>query len=168
MYNTKFQVKYYNIEKELLSKINVVEEYQYQYSPQDVFDICNKLYRDELLSVFELEYFEDDKMNEMIKNVYNALMINLEFKKIIDEMLQFCFKDFFLDKMENIPLNLEQEQEQEQSIKKQIILTTLFSQHLFYITHKCICQQLELGTIDNDLLVELKTHSIDIFTNQFV
>ena len=170
MYNTKFQVKYYNIEKELLSKINVVEEYQYQYSPQDVFDICNKLYRDELLSVFELEYFEDDKMNEMIKNVYNALMINLEFKKIIDEMLQFCFKDFFLDKMENIPLNLEQEQEQEQeqSIKKQIILTTLFSQHLFYITHKCICQQLELGTIDNELLLELKTHSIDIFTNQFV
>ena len=166
MYNTKFQVKYYNIEKELLSKINVVEEYQYQYSPQDVFDICNKLYRDELLSVFELEYFEDDKMNEMIKNVYNALMINIEFKKIIDEMLQFCFKDFFLDKMEDIPLNLKKEKEE--SIKTQIILTTLFSQHLFYITHKCICQQLELGTIDNDLLVELKTHSIDIFTNQFV
>ena len=166
MYNTKFQVKYYNIEKELLSKINVVEEYQYQYSPQDVFDICNKLYRDELLSVFELEYFEDDKMNEMIKNVYNALMINLEFKKIIDEMLQFCFKDFFLDKMEDIPLNLKKERED--SIKKQIILTTLFSQHLFYITHKCICQQLELGTIDNVLLLELKTHSIDIFTNQFV
>ena len=166
MYNTKFQVKYYNIEKELLSKINVVEEYQYQYSPQDVFDICNKLYRDELLSVFELEYFEDDKMNEMIKNVYNELMINIEFKKIIDEMLQFCFKDFFLDKMENIPLNLKKEKED--SIKKQIILTTLFSQYLFYITHKCICQQLELGTIDNDLLVELKTHSIDIFTNQFV
>jgi len=166
MYNTKFQVKYYNIEKELLSKINVVEEYQYQYSPQDVFDICNKLYRDELLSVFELEYFEDDKMNEMIKNVYNALMINLEFKKIIDEMLQFCFKDFFLDKMEDIPLNLKKERED--SIKKQIILTTLFSQHLFYITHKCICQQLELGTIDKCLLVELKTHSIDIYKNQFV
>ena len=166
MYNTKFQVKYYNIEKELLSKINVVEEYQYQYSPQDVLDICNKLYRDELLSVFELEYFEDDKMNEMIKNVYNTLMINIEFKKIIDEMLQFCFKDFVLDKIEDIPLNLKKENEE--SIKKQIILTTLFSQHLFYITHKCICQQLELGTIDNDLLVELKTHSIDIFTNQFV
>ena len=166
MYNTKFQVKYYNIEKELLSKINLDEEYQSQYSHQDVLDICNKLYRDELLSVFELEYFEDDKMNEMIKNVYNALMINLEFKKIIDEMLQFCFKDFFLDKMEDIPLNLKKERED--SIKKQIILTTLFSQHLFYITHKCICQQLELGTIDNVLLLELKTHSIDIFTNQFV
>ena len=163
MYNTKFKVKYYDIEKELLSNINVV---QCQYSPEDVFDICNKLYRDELLSVFELEYFEDDNMNEMIKNVYNTLMINVEFKKIIDEMLQLCFKDFFLDKMEDIPLNLKKEKED--SIKKQIILTTLFSQHLFYITHKCICQQLELGTIDNDLLVELKTHSIDIFTNQFV
>ena len=33
------------------------EEYQYQYSPQDVLDICNKLYRDELLSAFELEFF---------------------------------------------------------------------------------------------------------------
>jgi len=163
MYNTKFKVKYNDIEKELLSNINVV---QYQYWPEDVFDICNKLYRDELLSVFELEYFEDDKMNEIIKNVYNILMINVEFKKIIDEMLQFCFKDFFLDKIEDIPLNLKQENEE--SIKKQIILTTLFSQHLFYITHKCICQQLELGTIDNELLVELKTHSIDIFTNQFV
>jgi hypothetical protein len=163
MYNTKFKVKYYDIEKELLSNINVV---QCQYSPEDVFDICNKLYRDELLSVFELEYFEDDNMNEMIKNVYNTLMINIEFKKIIDEMLQCCFKDFVLDKMEDIPLNLKQENEE--SIKKQIILTTLFSQHLFYITHKCICQQLELGTIDNELLVELKTHSIDIFTNQFV
>ena len=166
MYNTKFQVKYYNIEKELLSNINLVEEYQYQYSPQDVLDICNKLYRDELLSVFDLEFFEDDKMNEMIKNVYNTLMINIEFKKIIDEILQFSFKDFFLDKMEDIPLNLKKERED--SIKKQIILTTLFSQHLFYITHKCICQQLEVGTIDNELLLELKTHSIDIFTNQFV
>ena len=166
MYNTKFQVKYYNIEKELLSNINLVEEYQYQYSPQDVLDICNKLYRDELLSVFDLEFFEDDKMNEMIKNVYNTLMINIEFKKIIDEILQFSFKDFFLDKMEDFPLNLKKERED--TIKKQIILTTLFSQHLFYITHKCICQQLEVGTIDNELLLELKTHSIDIFTNQFV
>ena len=93
-------------------------------------------------------------------------MINVEFKKIIDEMLQFCFKDFFLDKVEDIPLNLKQENEE--SIKKQIILTTLFSQHLFYITHKCICQQIEWGTIDKCLLTELKTHSIDIFTNQFV
>jgi hypothetical protein len=155
MYNTKFKVKYNDIEKELLSQEDLVK--QYNYSSQDIMDICNKLYRDELLSVFGLEYFENDKMNEIMINVYDKMMTNIEFKNIIDAILQFCFKDFFLNK-----------EEKEESIKKQIILTTLFSQHLFYITHKCICQQIEWGTIDTGLLVELKTHSIDIFTNQFV
>ena len=163
MYNTKFQVKYYNIEKELLSKINVVEEYQYQYSPQDVFDICNKLYRDEFLSVFGLEYFENDNINAMITILYDKMMTNMEFKNIIDDILQFCCKDPFLNT--NVPL---EEDNEEKEIKKQIIVTSLFSQHLFYITHKCICQQIEWGTIDKNLLVELKTHSIDIYKNQFV
>ena len=155
MYNTKFKVKYNDIEKELLSQEDLVK--QYNYSSQDIMDICNKLYRDEFLSVFGLEYFENDKINNMIANVYDKMMTNIEFKEIIDNISNFCFKDFFLKKEEN-----------EESIKKQIILTSLFSQNLFFITHKCVCQQIELGTIDKDLLVELKTHSIDIFTNQFV
>ena len=155
MYNTKFQVKYNDIEKELMSKIDLDKECSYSY--QDVLDVCNKLYRDELLSAFGLEYFENENMNEMLANVYDKMMTNIEFKEIIDNISNFCFKDFFLKKEEN-----------EESIKKQIILTSLFSQNLFFITHKCVCQQIELGTIDKDLLVELKTHSIDIFTNQFV
>jgi hypothetical protein len=155
MYNTKFKVKYNDIEKELMSKIDLDKECS--YSCRDVLDVCNKLYRDEFLSVFGLEYFETDKINEMISNVYDKMMTNIEFKEIVDNISNFCFKDFFLKKEEN-----------EESIKKQIILTSLFSQNLFFITHKCVCQQIELGTIDKDLLVELKTHSIDIFTNQFV
>ena len=155
MYNTKFQVKYNDIEKELISKIELDKECS--YSCRDVLDVCNKLYRDEFLSAFGLEYFENDKINNMIVNVYDKMMTNIEFKEIIDNISNFCFKDFFLKKEEN-----------EESIKKQIILTSLFSQNLFFITHKCVCQQIELGTIDKDLLVELKTHSIDIFTNQFV
>ena len=155
MYNTKFKVKYHDIEKELLSQEDLVK--QYNYSSQDIMDICNKLYRDEFLSVFGLEYFENDKINEMLTILYDKMMTNIEFKEIVDNISNFCFKDFFLKKEEN-----------EESIKKQIILTTLFSQNLFFITHKCVCQQIELGTIDKDLLVELKTHSIEIFTNQFV
>jgi len=155
MYNTKFQVKYNDIEKELMSKLDLDKECSYSY--QDVLDVCNKLYRDELLSVFGLEYFENENMNEMLANVYDKMMTNIEFKEIIDNISNFCFKDLFFKKEEN-----------EESIKQQIILTTLFSQNLFFITHKCVCQQIELGSIDKDLLVELKTHSIDIFTNQFV
>jgi hypothetical protein len=160
MYNTKFKVKYNDIEKELLSQEDLVK--QYNYTSQDIMDICNKLYRDEFLSVFGLEYFENDKINSMITIVYDKMMTNMEFKKIIDDILQFCCKDSFLN------TNMQLDDEEEKEIKKQIIVTTLFSQHLFYITHKCICQQIEWGTIDTVLLVELKTHSIDIFTNQFV
>jgi hypothetical protein len=162
MYNTKFKVKYNDIEKELLSQEDLVK--QYNYTSQDIMDICNKLYRDEFLSVFGLEYFENDKINEMITIVYDKMMTNMEFKQIIDDILQFCCKEPFL----NINMPLKKEKEEEEEIKKQIIVTTLFSQHLFYITHKCICQQIEWGTIDKCLLTELKTHSIDIYKNQFV
>jgi hypothetical protein len=162
MYNTKFKVKYNDIEKELLSQEDLVK--QYNYTSQDIMDICNKLYRDEFLSVFGLEYFENDKINEMITIVYDKMMTNMEFKQIIDDILQFCCKEPFL----NINMPLKKEKEEEEEIKKQIIVTTLFSQHLFYITHKCICQQIEFGTIDKCLLTELKTHSIDIYKNQFV
>jgi hypothetical protein len=50
---------------------------------------------------------------------------------------------------------------------RQLILISLFSQHLFHITHKCICQQIELGMVDNDLLVELKTHSFEFVKTHF-
>ena len=163
MYNTKFKVKYNDIEKELLSQEDLVK--QYNYSSQDIMDICNKLYRDEFLSVFGLEYFENDKINEMLTIVYDKMMTNIEFKNIIDDILQFCCKDSFL----NTNMLLEEDnEEKEKEIKKQFVLTSLFSQHLFYITHKCVCQQFEWGTIDKSLLVELKTHSIDIYKNQFV
>ena len=89
MYNTKFKVKYNDIEKELLSQEDLVK--QYNYSSQDIMDICNKLYRDEFLSVFGLEYFENDKINNMIANVYDKMMTNIEFKEIIDNISNFCF-----------------------------------------------------------------------------
>jgi hypothetical protein len=104
----------------------------------------------------------------MITIVYDKMMTNMEFKKIIDDILQFCCKDSFLNINMSLKEDNEEKDEEQKEIKKQIIVTSLFSQHLFYITHKCICQQIEWGTIDTVLLVELKTHSIDIFTNQFV
>jgi hypothetical protein len=42
----------------------------------------------------------------------------------------------------------------------------LFSQTLFYITHKCVCQQLTTGTIDKNLLNELKTRTIEVLNDK--
>jgi len=37
---------------------------------------------------------------------------------------------------------------------------------MFYLTHKCICQQFTLGTIDNDLLSQLLEKSRQILSDK--
>jgi hypothetical protein len=165
-YNTQFTVKYNDIEKELIHKLKnkTPEEYEensdeeHEYSSEDVLDICNKLYRDELLSVFGADDFIDDKIDLGMKYVFEKMSINTEFHKIIEEMTQICINTF---------LKNEEIDEQKLLDIKQLITITLFSQDIFYITHNCICQQIEVGTIDNDLLVQLRKHSVDLFKNQF-
>jgi len=170
MYNTQFKVKYNDIEDELIHKLKVktTQEYdmdvnensneEHEYSTQDVIDICNKLYRDELLTVFGAENLMDDKIDKGITYVYEIMIKNYYFNEIIFEM-EKILNDIFI-KQEIIT------SEKQESIR-QLILLTLFSQNIFHITHKCICQQIEVGTVDCELLIELKKHSIDIIKNQF-
>jgi hypothetical protein len=144
MYNTQFKVKYYDIKEELTMKLKCETE-EYEYSVDDVEDICNKLYRDELLSVFWADGFMDDKLDNGLKYVYETMMKNDKFKAIIDELTRIY---------EVVDGALAEEGRLDQ-----LITISLFSQPLFHITHKCICQQLDKNEIDDDLLVELKTKS---------
>lgn len=161
MYNTQFKVKYKNIEQELIHNLkNKIPDdpnvNEYEYTSEDVLDICNKLYRDEFLSVFGAEDITDDIIDKGIKYVYDIMINNTKFKEIIDELSKFGINQFIK--------NEEISNEKTESIK-QLLLLILFSQNIFYITHKCICQQIELGTIDDDLLVELRNNSIDLLKN---
>ena len=166
MYNTQFKVKYNEIEEELIHKLkdktpeecaeNPDEEHE--YSSQDVLDICNKLYRDELLSVFGAEDLSDDNIDKGMLYVFDNMMMNDRFKEMMNEMETILINQI-LQKEEVTP--------EKQDSLKYLLLLTLFSQHLFHITHKCICQQIETGMINNDLLVELRKHSVDIVKNQF-
>jgi len=166
MYNTQFKVKYKDIEDELLHKLKVKTPQDYEensdeeheYSSQDVIDICNKLYRDELFSVFGVDNLIDDKIDKGINYVYNIMMTNEKFKEIINEMSNLSSNEFLEDK--------EITPEKQESLR-QLILISLFSQQLFHIMHKCICQQIEIGIIDNELLVELRKHSVDLLKNGF-
>jgi hypothetical protein len=40
----------------------------------------------------------------------------------------------------------------------------MFSQQLFYLTHQCICKMLVEGHVGNELLNELKSKLITIFS----
>ena len=158
MYDTKFIVKYHDIQEELdliLKKDNEVDHYQ--YSSQDILDICNKLYRDELCSVFYAEDIMDDKIDKGMKTVFDIMLVNPDFKAIIDKIKELLLLresknlELELDTVNLDTINLD-------TINLEILLT-LFSENIFYITHKCICQQITTGHIDTGLLENLNQNT---------
>ena len=165
MYNTQFKVKYNEIEQELCVKLKekTPQEYEensdeeYEYSTQDVIDISHKLYIDEFISVFGANDILDDKIDVGMKYIFEKMCTNVEFNKIIEEMSQLALNAYLPDK---------EFQDQQLLDFKQLITLILFSKNIFYITHKCICQHLELGTIDDELLVDLRAHSVNHLKKQ--
>jgi hypothetical protein len=146
MYNTNFVVKYHDIQEELLVKNKTTLEYE----DQDILDICDKLYRDELCSVFYAEDILDDKIDQGYKFVYDKMILNERFKSVISEI-----NKILNDKNISDVFSKEENEQNEQNDNYDFfILLTLFSKDLFYLTHKCICQQFTLATINNDLLLK--------------
>jgi hypothetical protein len=164
MYNTNFKVKYNIIETELLAKLREKlftknedendDDEDEDYSEEDVLDICDKLYKDELLSVFNLEDLNDDvSLNKAVELVWTEVVKNSDFKSLISEIETTYFQEL---------------KTQSECNFEYIIVISFFSKQLFHITHNCICQQLESGTINNDLLVELKIVSMELFENKIL
>lgn len=166
MYNTQFDVKYNDIETELIEKLNNKETTNYNL--EDVSDICSKLYRDELMSVFDVHFILDDKLDQGMKNIYKIMIKNEKFKQITDDLINAYLLEFIQTKEceeeEEVVLTQKQEVKQLEQFQqvRQLVLLILFSQNIFYITHKCICQQMEQGTINDDLLVSLKQKSTEL------
>jgi len=164
MYDTKFIVKYHDIQEEL--DIILKKDNEDQYSSQDISDICNKLYRDELCSVFYAEDIMDDKIDKGMKTVFDIMLVNPDFKAIIDKIKELLLLresknlELELDTVDLDVINLESRLDTVNldTINLEILLT-LFSENIFYITHKCICQQITTGRIDTDLLENLNQNT---------
>ncbi len=156
MYNTDFKVKYNDIKEDLLKNKTPQESNpgpDCEYSNQDVLDICNKLYRDELVSVFYADDIIDNKIDDGIKCILEKMMLNNDFKLLVDDLKYYFLNDNY---EEAIKIYFTQN-------SNFMIILTLFNPELFYIFHKCICQQLTLGTIDTNLLDEIKKNAIHLF-----
>lgn len=152
MYNTEFNVKYNDIMEELTFKfknktqeeLDLNSDPEYEYSNDDILDICDKLYRDEFLSVFYANDDLDDKIDAGMNYVLEKMLENPNFKLLIDELKKSISIDIGLTgEVNGFNINL-------------LCILTLFKREFFYLFHKCICQQLTLGTIDAELLDELK------------
>ena len=132
------------------------EDLDLEYTMEDVHLICEKLYRDELLSVFEVDTINDPNMDTGIKRVIERMIDNANFKQLLEDI-----KHEIIDtsKFTGTPTeiqNLERNSEY-------LIFITLFSQHVFYITHKCICQLFTVNEIDTELINQLKNKTISLF-----
>lgn len=152
MYNTGFEVKYHDIMEELIYKLkhNTEEDCEHEYTTQDILDICDKLYIDELCSVFYSEDILDDKIDQGMKYVFEKMLDNQEFKILFNKIKEGYFNETFIDS------GLTEEEKQNLRNNSHImVILTLFSKELFYITHKCICQQINTGIIDDSLMEKL-------------
>jgi len=154
MYDTDFKVKYYDIQQELLDKL--YNDPDPDYTQEDILDVCNKLYKDEITSVFYAEDILDDKIDQNMKQLLDKMNLNNSFQQIMNELklhfINYMFNQFEMDDTNNIE-NIDF-----------VIFLTLFSDKMFYITHKCICQQLISGLIDHELLVKIKEEALKILT----
>ena len=159
MYNTQFDVKYNDIETELIEKLNNTETTEYNL--EDVSDICSKLYRDELMTVFDVNFILDDRIDKGMKNIYEIMMANSNFKQLAYDLKETYFEEFIQPQKKGEADKTEAAEADQEKQVRQLLLMILFSQNVFYITHKCICQQIELNTINDDLLVTLKQKCIE-------
>jgi hypothetical protein len=132
------------------------DEEDIEYTIDDVHTICNKLYHDELLSVFGVDTINDENMDKGIKQVIEKMIENDNFRQLLEEIKRALIDITTLTNtssdLDNIRKNLEY-----------VIFITLFSQHVFYVTHKCICQLYTVGQLSPELYVQLRDKTISIF-----
>jgi hypothetical protein len=132
MYNTDFIVKYRNIQDELLEKIKCGEN---EYSEEEVFNICEELYRHELLNVLSIKNVNDITLDAKIHDLWLSLSKNIHFMRL------------FLFYKDNTPFSLLTENDD-------VLFASMFHYDLFLLTHKCICEILTKNNINNLLFSE--------------
>jgi len=152
-YDTIFIVKYHDIEQELLAKFKTTnddksnDDNSIKYDEQDILDICNKLYRDELQTVLiSQEDFDTTKLNAALTVLLEIMLKDADFNELLSNMGQRVLDG---------TLSSDHNADSEKNIKY-YIFTILFSQQLFYITHKIVCQYLTNNKISSELLTTLK------------
>lgn len=107
----------------------------------------DQLYRIQLLQSFDLNYWDDDKINQEIEKIYFILSLN------------GCFKEVFIKAKQNNSINeiLEIYKSNNREFQNDkinildendILFKLLFKYEYFDLTHRCIIDFLVNGTIN--------------------
>jgi hypothetical protein len=93
--------------------------------------ILNILYRQDILSIFELEDFDEKILNQCIFELYEKVKENLKLRKIMIYLAEQLMSD-----------------------DEKMGFLIMYSFDYLYVTHKCISEFLETGIISKENLNE--------------
>ena len=113
-YDLELLVKYKNIEEELIEKFNNNEE-DLGYTKEDVYQICDELYKYELLSFFKVNAIQDKKVQYSLSDIWKKINNYPNFIKVIEKYKE---KITLMDAEQTFIL--------------------MFNYSLFYYLHPCI------------------------------
>jgi hypothetical protein len=144
-YNYDFVCTYKDIEEKCIYDLHYPEKKEENLlngEPSDsdedeenIFFLCEEIYRIEFIKCFNLEEFDDNIINVQVKHLFDLCKGHEEFSRIIElvknkagyEDLEICFMQ-------------------------------LFSYELFYLTHNCIGKIHNRLPLDKDVEVKIVTH----------
>jgi hypothetical protein len=131
-YNTQYKCNYNSpdiFKNVIIENIEMDEEY----------NMREMLYRQDLLYVFQLEEFDDEKINKIIHEIYGKIKDNSHLDTILVKMAGLFFSE-----------------------DKEVGLMALFSFDYFYIFHPCLCDILKNGEVSNENLTKLIEHANNV------
>ena len=112
-YNYDFVCTYKDVEEKCIYDLHNLEKKEEKVlngEPSDsdedeenIYFLCEEIYRIEFIKCFNLEDFDDDIINAQVKNLFDLCKGNEEFSKIIqlvkektgDEDIEICFMQLF-------------------------------------------------------------------------
>jgi hypothetical protein len=144
-YNYDFVCTYKDVEEKCIYDLHhpeKKEEKELNGEPSDsdedednIYFLCEEIYRIEFIKCFNLEEFDDDIINAQVKGLFDLCKGHEEFSKIIhlvkektgDEDIEICFMQ-------------------------------LFSYELFYLTHNCIGKIHKSQPLDTSIVTKMVNH----------
>lgn len=123
-YNTTYICKYNN---------NVFsEDEEATLSDNEKYFVADSLYRNDVLNIFRLEDFDEQKINNCIDKIYEKVKNYNDLKPILKKLAAFFFSE-----------------------DCELGMLLMFSYDYLEYTHPCICELLETGQISVDKLNKL-------------
>ena len=124
-YNTNYICKYNN---NVFSK-----EEEDKLSENEKYFVTDSLYRNDVLTIFRLEEFDEEKINNCIREIYEKIKNYDDLKPLLKKLAGFFFSE-----------------------DCELGILLMFSYDYLEHTHPCMCEFLETGKISVDKLNKLK------------